>query len=341
MTKSIIDMTSEEFASLLKAQSPAGPAFRANQILEWVWKNGVSDFDSMTNIPAQLRIELGDCLSVCTTSIADQKLTSDGVVKLAVRLSDGEVIETVMIPSGSRRTACISTQAGCAMGCVFCASGLDGFRRDLTSGEMLEQILLLQRHCGEKISHVVFMGMGEPLANFNATARAISAIVDPRRLGISARRVTVSTVGIPEKIILLSKIPSPVTLAISLHAPTDELRNKLIPTSKNYPIRDILDAARIFFSARKREVTLEYILLSGVNDTKQCATNLARIASNLRCNINLIRYNLIETLEFKSPSIDSVNDFADYLKRLGVNVQIRQSRGLDADAACGQLRRRQ
>jgi len=338
MPLSLIEMSPEEVTSHF--QELAQPAFRASQVLQWVWKKAATDFSQMTNLPAKLRLELAESMTILTSSIVGESLSSDSVVKLALALPDGEVIETVMIPSSSRRTACVSTQAGCGMGCVFCASGMDGFRRNLTAGEIIEQILTLQNFTGERITNVVFMGMGEPLANIEATIAAIEAIVNPDRLGISARKVTVSTVGLPDGIIKLSKIDHPVTLAISLHAPNDELRRKLVPAANIHAIDDIIDAARVFFSARRREVTLEYILLAGVNDTASCAAELARIAGQLRCNINLIRYNPAELLDFQSPSIASVRDFAGRLKRFGVNVQIRQSRGLDADAACGQLRRR-
>jgi len=338
MIRSLIEMSPGEVASHFQELSQ--PAFRAKQVLQWVWKKSVTDFSQMTNLPSQLRLELAESMTILTSSIAAEFVTSDSVVKLALALADGEVIETVMIPSSSRRTACVSTQAGCGMGCVFCASGADGFRRNLTAGEIIEQALTLQNFCGERITNVVFMGMGEPLANIDATIAAIEAIVDPDRLGISARKVTVSTVGLPDGIIKLSKIDHPVTLAISLHAPSDELRRELIPIANSYPIGDIINAARVFYAARRREVTLEYILLAGVNDTPKCAGELARIADSLRCNINLIRYNPAAKLNFQSPSVESVQDFAGRLRHFGVNVQVRQSRGLDVDAACGQLRRR-
>jgi 23S rRNA (adenine2503-C2)-methyltransferase len=212
-------------------------------------------------------------------------------------------------------------------------------RRNLSAGEILEQILHLQIACERRVSHVVFMGMGEPLANYRATLSAIRAIVDPRRFGISARHVTVSTVGLPKQILRLGRTNIPVTLAISLHAPNDQLRRQLIPGAPA-TIEEIVEAAREFFQSRKREVTLEYVMLAGVNDTPLSADALAKIAKQLRCNVNLIRYNTVATLPFTPPSRAAVRAFADRLRRRGVNVQIRRPRGLDATAACGQLRRR-
>jgi 23S rRNA (adenine2503-C2)-methyltransferase len=245
-----------------------------------------------------------------------------------------------MIPTERFATACLSTQVGCAMGCAFCASGMGGLERNLTAGEILEQVLHLQQACGRRITHVVFMGMGEPLANYEAVVAAVRAIVDPRRFGISARHVTVSTVGLPKQIRRLAGELLPVSLAISLHAPNDALRRQLIPSAARFPIDEILAAAHEFFQSRKREVTLEYVLLGGLNDTNVCAEALARLAGRLRCNVNLIRYNPVESLPYRRPSQAAVQAFAQRLRRKGVNVQVRRSRGLDAQAACGQLRRR-
>ena len=338
-------MTPEELAG--EMESLGQPAYRADQLLDWAYRKGVTDLAKMTNLPVPIK----ERFSVLTSHVVQRLESTDGTVKLLVELqgSTGLApggstglgrIECVMIPTERFATACLSTQVGCAMGCAFCASGMGGLERNLTAGEILEQVLHLQQACGRRITHVVFMGMGEPLANYEAVVAAVRAIVDPRRFGISARHVTVSTVGLPKQIRRLAGELLPVSLAISLHAPNDALRRQLIPSAARFPIDEILAAAHEFFQSRKREVTLEYVLLGGLNDTNVCAEALARLAGRLRCNVNLIRYNPVESLPYRRPSQAAVQAFAQRLRRKGVNVQVRRSRGLDAQAACGQLRRR-
>jgi len=323
-------------AQLRAAVEAAGhPAYRARQLAEWVWKKGVTDPAAMTNLPAAVR-EMFDVLTARVVARADSR---DGTLKLLLELPDGERIETVLIPERSRATACVSTQAGCAIGCGFCASGRDGLRRNLSAGEIVEQVVHLQQAAGRRVTHVVFMGMGEPLANYDATVAAVRAITDPERLGISARRVTISTVGLPKAIRRLAREGLPVTLAISLHAPHDALRRRLIPAARA-SLADLLAAAREFYQARGREVTLEYVLLAGVNDTPLCADGLAHVAAQLRCNVNLIRYNPTAPSDYRAPSRAAVEAFASRLRRRGANVHVRRPRGADAEAACGQLRRR-
>ena len=280
-----------------------------------------------------------DRLTILGGRAAGRTDADDGVIKLLIEWPDGERVECVMIPDASRRTGCVSTQAGCAMGCGFCASGLGGLGRDLTAGEIVEQLFHLQAAGGGRITNVVLMGIGEPLANYDASVAAVRAIVDPDRLGISPRRVTVSTVGLPGQIRRLAAEGVPVTLAISLHAPNDTLRRKLLPAAKTATIAQIVAAAREFYASRKREVTLEYVLLGGVNDTPACANELAQIAGRLRCNVNLIRFNPVEGVGFRPPAEAAVRDFRDRLRGAGVNVHIRASRGAPVSAACGQLRR--
>jgi 23S rRNA (adenine2503-C2)-methyltransferase len=328
----VLEMTVE---GLREAVESAGqPAYRAEQIADWVYRKAVAEPAEMTNLPRDLAGRLG----VMTSAVAGRADARDGTIKLLLALADGERIETVLIPTARRATACLSTQVGCAFACRFCATGLDGFRRNLTAGEILEQLLHLRRAAERDITHVVFMGMGEPLANYDATLAAVRAIIDPARFGISARRVTVSTVGLPKPMRRLAAEDLPITLAISLHAPNDALRRELIPAAARAPVEKILAAAEAFFASRKREVTLEYVLLRGVNDTGVCAEALARIARRLRCNVNLIRYNRVASLPYEPPGRAAVSAFAARLRRRGVNVHVRRSRGLDAHAACGQLR---
>ena len=330
----LLDMT---FDQLRHAVAEAGgKPYRAAQLADWVYKKGVTDPAAMTNLPGALV----ERFEILTSRVVDRADSSDQCVKLLLATRDGGHVETVLIPEQRRTTACLSTQIGCAMGCTFCASGTDGLQRNLTGGEILEQMLHLRQASERAISNVVFMGIGEPLANYEATMAAVRAIVDPRRFGLSARRVTISTVGLPRQIRRLAREKLPITLAISLHAPDDALRRELIPSAARYPIREILDAAEEYYQVHKREITLEYVLLSDVNDSPLCAEALARIARRLRCNVNLIRYNPAAGLPYLPPAQDAAQAFAERLRRRGVNVQIRRSRGADAEAACGQLRRR-
>ena len=333
----VLDLTVEQLAQEL---APLGQKpFHARQIASWIYHRGVYDFSLMTDLSMELRTALREKYQILSAKIVARNDSQDGVTKLLLEWPDGQRIETVLIPSEERTTACVSTQAGCPIGCLFCASGADGVQRNLTGGEIVEQILQLQQAAGKKVSHVVFMGMGEPLANYENTLLAVRAIIDPRRLGISARHVTVSTVGIPKMIRRLAGEELPITLAISLHAPTDALRRQIIPRAPS-GIEELIEAGQEFFDSRKRELTLEYVLLEGVNDTNVCAEGLARIAHRLRCNVNLIRYNPVSAAPYARPAQAAVTMFANRLLKRGVNVQIRRSRGIDADAACGQLRKR-
>ncbi len=334
MKLSLLDMSPEQ---LDVAFADFGEkAFRAKQLLDWVYKKHVTDFASMSNLPQKTFAERFDIL---TSRVVETHTSGDGCTKLLIELHDGARVETVLIPDGARATACVSTQAGCAMGCVFCASGLDGLDRNLSSGEILEQLLHLSSAAGTFPTNVVFMGVGEPLANYGATVRAVRAIVDPHRFEVSARRVTVSTVGLPKQIRRLAKEDLAITLAISLHAPNDTLRRMLMPAAELATIAEIIHAAQMFYEQKKREVTLEYILLGGVNDTPLCARALAKIAKTLRCNVNLIRYNPVASLPHERPTQLAVQVFTKVLRKNGVNAHLRSSRGLDAEAACGQLRK--
>jgi len=339
--KHLLNITAADLSAEIKALGQSD--YRARQIEQWVWAKGVTAFGDMTNLSAALRDQLAEHLCVLSGRVVNRRDASDGVVKLLIEWPDGEQIETVLIPADGRRTACVSTQAGCAIGCAFCASGLGGLRRNLTAGEIIEQTFQLNRlqaATGEKITHVVVMGMGEPLANYDATLTAVRAWIDPERGAMSARHISVSTVGLPAAMRRLAGEGIPLTLAISLHAPNDQLRKKLIPAAP-CSIAELIDAGREYFQRTGRELTLEYILLGGVNDSLTCAAELATVARQLRCNVNLIRYNPVESLPYKRPDERHVRSFRDKLGAAGVNVQIRASRGTDADAACGQLRARE
>ncbi|MCD6365417.1 MAG: 23S rRNA (adenine(2503)-C(2))-methyltransferase RlmN [Planctomycetes bacterium] len=332
MKPHLLDMTIDRLREALCAAGEK--AFRAEQLADWVYKKGVSDAARMSNVPRSA----AGLFDILTSAVASQSACQDGCVKLLLNLRDATNIETVLICADKRATACLSTQVGCAMGCAFCASAIGGFERNLSCGEILEQILHLQQAGKRRVTNVVFMGMGEPLANYDATVAAARAIIDPDRFGISARRVTISTVGLPREIRRLAGEDLPVTLAISLHAPNDSIRRELIPSAKRHAIGDILDAAGTFYDRRHREITIEYMLMAGVNDSTICADALADLIRPLRCNVNLLRYNPVASLPYERPSSQVVQAFAEKLRRRGINANIRRSRGLKADAACGQLR---
>lgn len=333
MTPALLAMTVEELTDAV--QQLGRPAYRARQLADWVYAKAVTDPAAMTNLPKAL----AEGFDILTSRVIARADARDGTIKLLIELADGERIECVMMPSPKRVTACLSTQVGCSMACVFCASGMAGLRRDLSAGEILEQIIHLSQACKRRITNAVFMGVGEPLANYDATVAAVRALVDPQRFNISARHVTVSTVGLPKKIRRLAREGLPITLAISLHAPNDALRKQLLPTAERTPIADILAAAQVFFEAHKREITLEYVLLGGVNDSMVCADALAKLARTIRCNVNLIRFNPVDPSTLAPPTIATVKAFAQRLSKRGVNVHVRRPRGRDVAAACGQLRR--
>jgi 23S rRNA (adenine2503-C2)-methyltransferase len=298
-----------------------------------------------------------------TAKIISNQLSTDGTRKLLLGwASSGDVTgqlpvtqaETVMIPDADRRTACISSQVGCPVGCKFCASGIGGVKKNLTAAQIVEQVIALntiinsnEQATGaatasrrdQRINHIVFMGMGEPLANYANLMQAIRVIHDPGCLNIGARKITVSTVGVPAKMRQLAEEALPINLAISLHAPNESLRKQLIPWAEHFSLDDILDAARYYFDQTGREITLEYILLSGVNDQPDHARQLAKLCKTLRANVNLIRYNEVTGLGFARPEAQDVVVFQEILRTNGVNAHVRKSRGRDIDAACGQLRR--
>jgi 23S rRNA (adenine2503-C2)-methyltransferase len=330
-------------------QSLGMPKFRGKQLREWVYNKGIIDPGKMTNFSKRDQNQLLQRFDFGSSSIVVHQTSSDGTQKLLLAWPDGGNAETVMIPDGLRRTACISSQIGCPVGCKFCASGINGVKGNLTAAQIVEQIIRLNSQLGgdssadredrEHITNVVFMGMGEPLSNYANVMQAIRVLHDPGCLNIGARRITVSTVGVPLKMIDLANEELPINLAISLHAPNESLRKQLIPWAEHFSLDDILSAARNYFMKTGREVTLEYILLAGVNDRPEHARQLAQVCKTLRANVNLIRYNEVVGLPFKRPTSQDVVSFQEILRNNGVNAHVRKSRGRDIDAACGQLRR--
>ncbi|MFN0136811.1 MAG: 23S rRNA (adenine(2503)-C(2))-methyltransferase RlmN [Phycisphaerae bacterium] len=344
--------------------------FRAAQILEWIYRRGESDFEAMSNLSKDLRTMLSREAAVFSSTITRESVADDGTTKLLVEWPDRQSVEAVWIPANERNTACISSQVGCPVGCRFCASGLDGVERNLTAGEIVEQAMQIRRRIheslppeergqrpapaarrespsprhlsatGDRLSNIVMMGMGEPLANYAAAIQAVKILNAPWGMGIGARKITLSTVGLPAQIRKLAEEGLQINLALSLHATDDQLRHELIPWGKGVPIEDLLDACWYFFEKTGREVTFEYVLLAGVNDHPEHARLLASMAKRVRANVNLLRYNPVAGTPYKRPSSEAAYDFQTLLRDRGVNVHMRTSRGMNADAACGQLRRK-
>jgi len=324
------------------------PAWRARAIRRWLHGRRATSFSDMTDLPRDLRAELDADFRIWTTTVAVHKRADDGTEKLLLELSDGQRIECVLLREsggpggeGDRRTVCISSQVGCAMGCVFCASGIDGVVRNLTTGEILEQLLRLALllPTDERLSHVVVMGMGEPLANLDRLLPALAEAQDPDGLGISQRRITISTVGLPQAIDRLSAANPGYHLAVSLHAADDELRTRLVPVNRAIGLADVMAAADRYWETSGRRLTFEYVLLGGVNDSPDDAVRLARLLRGRAALVNVIPYNTVAGMPWKEPTPAARERFLDLLREAGVNVQVRRRTGARIDAACGQLRR--
>lgn len=322
-------------------QENGEPKFRAAQIRNWLFERRAEDFTQMTNLSKSLREKLTAGFQIWQTSVAKSHCADDGTEKLLVELADGNRIECVLIREEERRTICVSTQVGCAMGCVFCASGLGGVERNLTTGEIVEQMLRLQRLLPkeERLSHIVVMGMGEPLANVDNLLPALDLATDPKGLGISPRRITISTVGLPPALDKLTQRVSKYHLAVSLHAPDDTLRNELVPVNSKIGIGPILAAADRYFEASGRRLTFEYVLLADVNDQPEHAHSLVRRLKGRPAMLNVIPYNPVDGLPYRTPSREALRQFREILEAGGINVMVRQRKGDKINAACGQLRR--
>jgi 23S rRNA (adenine2503-C2)-methyltransferase len=308
--------------------------FRAKQIVQHLWRTPRSDFQEMRELPAAFRNLLEENFTMPRLEVSTRQLSTDGTEKFLFRLNDGEHIETVSIPEGSRLTLCISSQAGCALQCSFCATGAMGFARNLKPFEIAGQVREVIMLTGRKPTNIVFMGMGEPLMNWKAVDTTLTILNDELGLGIGARHITVSTVGVLPGIVALSKRPEQFRLALSIHAPTDELRRKLMPINTKYPLADVIDAAREF----DRRVTFEYVMLGGVNDSRDNAMMLVELARRCRAFVNLIPLHPGGAGNFTPTTPHGIAVFARIVRSQGVEVAIRKSRGMDIAAACGQLR---
>ncbi|MCR5748515.1 MAG: 23S rRNA (adenine(2503)-C(2))-methyltransferase RlmN [Lachnospiraceae bacterium] len=335
--KDILSLTGSELKETLINMGEK--AFRAKQIFVWLHDRRVKSFDEMTDISKNLRERLkaeyyiGSCLAETT-----QKSKIDGTEKYLYRLSDDHLIEGVFMKYREWNTACISSQVGCAMGCKFCASTVDGCIRNMTAGEMVEEIYAMEEHTGEKVSHVVVMGSGEPLINYDELMRFINIITDEDGKNLSQRNITVSTCGIVPAIIRLSKEKLQINLAISLHAPNDEKRRLMMPIAEKYSISELMDAVKRYYEATHRRLTFEYALAEGQNDGEDDAKELGELLKGLNAVINLIPVNPVTESIFKRPGMDVCRSFKNKLENFGINVTIRRELGTDIDGACGQLR---
>jgi 23S rRNA (adenine2503-C2)-methyltransferase len=318
-----------------------GKPFQARQVAHWIYRHGVRSADAMANLPKVLRLTLAARMPVRSASVAQRELADDGTEKLLLRLHDGESVECVIIPEGERTTLCVSSQVGCPVGCVFCASGLQGVRRNLTAGEIVSQVLCARDllPAGRTLTNLVVMGLGEPMLNLDALLPALARIHDPQGIDLGARRITVSTSGLPRQVDRFAEEAPAYNLAVSLHAADDELRKRLVPTAK-HAVREIVAAARRYQQKKGREVTFEVVLLEGVNDRPEDAAAMVAVLGGAPCTVNLIPWNPVDAIALRRPSAVRVDAFAAALRQGGLNVTVRRQRGADRSAACGQLRLR-
>jgi 23S rRNA (adenine2503-C2)-methyltransferase len=337
--RALLDVPDEELLSWLQERGQA--PLRVRQMRRWLLGGRATTFGQMSDLPGRLREELAAEFRPLGSDIARRLVSCDGTHKLLLRLRDGQVVECVLLPERDRRTVCISTQVGCGMGCVFCASGLGGVVRNLTAGEILEQLIhasnLLPEE--ERLTNIVVMGMGEPLANLDALLEALAVATSPRGLGIGARHITISTVGLPAKIRRLADLGKQYHLAVSLHAPNDELRTRIVPTNDKTGLAAILEAADYFYATTGRQVTYEYVLLRDINDQPAHAAELAKLLRGRQAHVNLIPFNDVVGLPYRRLTEQALADFLGILRDAGVSVKVRKRKGADIDAACGQLRR--
>jgi len=344
---SIIGIHKDEIAEILK--DAGEPAYRAGQVIDWAYNKRVSSFDEMTNLPAKLRKTLEERFRFHTLNHVTTSGAKDTTQKFLFKLHDGRYVETVLIPanpalyseSSDRRTACISSQVGCAFACKFCASGLAGFTRNLTVDEIVGQLLQVEKVSGEKINNIVFMGMGEPLANIKNLMKALDVITAEWGIGIGARKITISTSGLAPQIKKLAERPQQIRLAISLHGATDEVRDRIMPVNSKWNISELFESLHIWRGKKKQKITFEYILIKGINDDLEQARILGKRAKSLNAKVNLIPYNTVEGLEWARPSEEHCIKFRNEVQRSGVTTTLRLEKGHDINAACGQLRLKQ
>lgn len=340
MKNNIFSLDIEELSWYLKEISE--PSYRVQQIIDWIYKKLVLDPNLMTNLSKSLREKLKEDFSFYLPEVIN-KIEEENTVKILLELEDGEVIESVLIVHPKRRTLCVSTQVGCPYGCKFCATGLIGFKRNLSAGEIISQILwakIFLKNMGEDLTNVVYMGMGEPLANYDNVIKSIKILNASWGINMGARHISLSTVGLIPEIYKLAEEKIPITLAISLHAPDNELRNMLVPINKKYPLEELMPAVWHYAEKTSRRISFEYVLLEGVNDTIEMAEKLVKLLKGKPAHVNLIPWNPVFEFPWKRPSLLRIKGFEKFLKEKGINTTVRISRGEKIKAGCGQLRGR-
>jgi 23S rRNA (adenine2503-C2)-methyltransferase len=332
----------EELVEYLK--SIGEPRYRAAQIQEWLWEKAAVDVDSMSNLSLALRSKLREDFDLLPAQFTQIQQSVDGTLKNAVSLHDGLVVESVLIPTATRTTACVSSQVGCALDCQFCATARLKRKRNLSAGEIFDQVALIGKqsleYFGRPLSNIVFMGMGEPLLNYDEVLEAIRRISSPEGLGMSAKRITLSTVGLPKQIRRLALEPVQIGLAVSLHSAIDSKRSEIMPVNRTNPLDELMSALQEWYAQTARKPTFEYVVWKGFNDSEEDAIALRDYCRKLPCKVNLIEYNAIGDARFEQASPEAIELYKDVLERDGVVVNVRRSRGRDIDAACGQLANR-
>lgn len=336
----LLSLPADRLAELL--QEWGEPAWRAAQLFDWLHAKQAQSFGEMTNLPAALRAALAEKSEINSPKVKKRLVsTIDGTVKYLYGLSDGQTVESVLMRHRHGNSLCISTQVGCRMGCGFCASTLGGLERNLRAGEMLGQVYAAGRDSGRRIGSVVLMGIGEPLDNLDNVLDFLSILSSPQGMGMSLRHVSLSTCGLADAIRELAGHRLPLTLSVSLHAPDDALRDRLMPVNRRYNLRSLLDACRYYFETTGRRVSFEYALIDSVNDTQRHARALADLLAGMNCHVNLIAHNAVAEREYRRSGPDTVRRFQDILAQRGINATLRRELGTDIRAACGQLRRGQ
>ncbi len=343
--KKMVNIYDLDFSSLTQFVLDLGhPTYRAEQIWRWLYRQYVADFDEMTNLPSVMRKDLADNAQILNYAAVSSQSSADGhTIKKLFELSDGTLIETVLMRYDKRRTLCISTQAGCAMGCVFCATGQMGFARNLSAGEILGQVVIFARELAEmelRITNIVMMGMGEPLHNYENTLSSLDTLIHEKGINLSARKITISTVGLVPAILRYADEGRQTPLAVSLHAATDEERNRLIPVNRRWPLAELMDACRYYIGRTGRRLTFEWALIAGENDTIEQAQRLGRLVHGMMCHVNLIPLNPTAGYHGQPSSREQVAKFQQVLKEFGVSSTVRVRRGIEIQAGCGQLRDR-
>jgi 23S rRNA (adenine2503-C2)-methyltransferase len=348
---SLLDLTLDDLIALLRDWG--WPAFRGRQLWEWVYRRYVDDFEQMTNLPAELRRQLAERTTLRVLEpVAEMVSQARDTLKILFQLRDGQTIEAVLMLYDRRRTLCISSQAGCAMGCTFCATAQGGLARNLTAGEIVAQVLYFARYLADPaatpatdvarpttVSNIVLMGMGEPMHNYANVWTALRRLTDPNAFGLGARNITLSTVGLVLMIDRMAEERLQIGLAVSLHAPNDELRSKLVPVNKGYPVDELLSAVQRYTEKTHRRVTFEYALMAGINDSLELAEELAQKIKHLLCHVNVIPLNPIPNSPFQPTSDEQTRRFVEVLERHGISATVRLRRGIEINAGCGQLRR--